>query len=49
MIKSVVGTIISFLGIAFGFITEHTWGLIVFAAGLFGTWLMQKVSKKQEK
>lgn len=46
MMKSVVGTIISFLGIAFGFVTEHAWVLIVFAAGLFGTGLMQKVSKK---
>ena len=40
-----VGAILSFLGKAVGFVAEHTWTLIVFAAGLVGWWLMQKVKK----
>ena len=40
-----VGAILSFLGKAVGFVAEHTWALIVFAAGLVGWWLMQKVKK----
>ena len=41
----VVGVILSFLAKAVGFVAEHTWALIVFAAELFGWWLMQKVKK----
>ena len=40
IVGSVVGTILSFLGKAVGFVAEHTWVLIVFAAGLIGWWLM---------
>ena len=43
---SVVGAILSFLGKAVGFVAEHTWALIVFAVGLIGVWLMQRVQKK---
>ena len=43
--ESVVGAILSFLGKAVGFVAEHTWALIVFAAGLIGVWLMQNVKK----
>ena len=46
IVGSVVGAILSFLGKAVGFIAEHTWALIVFAAGLIGIWLMQKVQRK---
>ena len=47
IVKSVVGAILSFLGKAVGFITEHTWDLTVFAARLIGVWLMQRVSRQQ--
>ena len=46
IVGSVVGAILSFLGKAVGFIAEHTWALIVFAAGLIGIRLMQKVQRK---
>ena len=42
---SVVGAILSFLGKVIGFVAEHTWALIVFVAGLIGSWLMQRVKK----
>ena len=42
---SVVGAILSFLGKAVGFVAKHTWALIVLAAGLIGTWLMQRFKK----
>ena len=45
IVGSVAGVILSFLGKAFGFVAEHTWALIVFAARLTGVWLMQKVKK----
>ena len=45
IVGSVVGAILSFLGKAVGFAAEHTWALIVFAAGLIGVWLMQRVKK----
>ena len=45
IVGSVVGTILSFLGKANGFVAEHTWALIVFVVGLVGWWLMQKVKK----
>ena len=45
MIGSVVGATLSFLGKTFGLVAEHTWGLIVFVAGLIGSWLMQRVKK----
>ena len=45
IVGSVVGAILSFLGKAVGFVIEHTWALIVFAAGLIGVWLMQRVKK----
>ena len=31
-----------------GFVAEHTWALIVFAAGLIGVWLMQRVQGSGE-
>ena len=40
-----IGTILNFLGKAVGFVDELTWALIVFAAGLIGWRLMQKVKK----
>ena len=43
--ESIFGAILSFLGKAVGFVAEHTWALIVFAAGLIGVWLMQRVKK----
>ena len=45
IIGSVVGAILSFLGKAVGFAAEHTWALIVSAAGPIGVWLMQRVKK----
>ena len=45
IVGSVVGAILSFLGKTVGFVAEHTWALIVFAAGLIGVWLMQRVKK----
>ena len=45
-IESVVGTILSFLGKAVGFVAEHTWASIVFVEGLIAWWLMQKVQRK---
>ena len=43
IIGSVVGAILSFLGKTFEFVTDHTWALIIFIAGLIAWWLMQKV------
>ena len=40
IVKSVVGAILSFIGKDVGFVAEHTWALIVFAAGLISVWLM---------
>ena len=45
IVGSVLGAILSVLGKAIGFIAEHTWALVVFAAGLIGVWLMQRVKK----
>ena len=45
IIGSVVGAILSLLGKVVGFVAEHTWALIVFAAGLIGVWMMQRVKK----
>ena len=45
IVGSIVGAILSFLGRAVGFVAEHTWALIVFAAGLIGVWLIQRVKK----
>ena len=47
IVGSIVGAILSFLGKAIVFVAEHTWALIVFAAGLIGASLIQRVSKKQ--
>ena len=44
-VGSAVGAILSFLGKAVGFVTEYTWALIIFAAGLICAWLMQRVKK----
>ena len=41
-VRSVVRAILSFLGKV---VTEHTRALIIFAAGLIGWWLMQRVKK----
>ena len=46
IVGSVVGTILSFLEKAIGFVAEHTWALIVFVVGLIGAWLMQEVKKE---
>ena len=43
IIGSIVGAILSFLGKTVGFVTEYTWALIVFFAGLIAWWLMQEV------
>ena len=43
IIGSVVGAILSFLSKAVGFLAQHTWALIVFAVGLIGAWLLQRV------
>ena len=40
-----IGVILSFLGKAVGFVTENTWALMIFVAGLVGWWLIQKVKK----
>ena len=45
ILGSIVGAILSFFGKAVRFVAEHTWALIVFALGLVGWWLMQKVKK----
>ena len=45
IVGSVAGAILSFLGKAVGFVVKHTWALIVFAAGIIGVWLMQRVKK----
>ena len=42
---SVIAATLGFLGKVVGFVAEHTWALIVFAVGLVGWWLMQKVKK----
>ena len=36
IVGSVVGTILSFLEKAVGFVAQHTWALIVFIVGLIG-------------
>ena len=45
IVGTVVGAILSFLRKAVGFVAEHTWTLIVLAAGRIGVWLMQRVKK----
>ena len=45
IVRNVVGAILSFLGNVVEFVAEHTWALIVFAVGLIGVWLMQRVKK----
>ena len=45
ILGSVAGATLNFLGNTVGFVTEHTWALIVFVAGLVGWWFMQKVKK----
>ena len=45
IVGSVVGAILSLRGKAVGFVAEDTWALIVFAVGLIGVWLMQRVKK----
>ena len=47
IVGNVVGAILSFPDKAVGFVAEHTLVLIVFAAGLIGVWLIQRVSRKQ--
>ena len=43
IIGCIVSAALSFLGKAVGFVTEDTWALIVFVAGLIAIWLMQRV------
>ena len=43
IVGSVVGAILSFLGKTVGFFAQHAWALIVFAVGLIGAWLIQRV------
>ena len=45
IVGSVVGAILSFLGKAVGFVAEHTLAVIVFASGLIGVWLMQRLKR----
>ena len=45
IVESVVGAILSLLGKTVGFMAEHTWVLIVFAAGIIGVWLTWRVKK----
>ena len=45
IMERVVGAILSFFGKAVGFVAEHTWALIVFAVGLIGVWLIQRIKK----
>ena len=45
IIGSVVGVTLSFLGKTVGLVAEHTWALIVFVAGLIGSWFMQRFKK----
>ena len=45
IVGSVVGAILSFLGKAAGFVSEHKWALIAFVVGIVGWWLKQKVKK----
>ena len=45
IVGSVVGAILSLLGKTVGFMAEHTWALIVFAAGIIGVWLTWRVKK----
>ena len=45
IIESAVGATLSFFGKAVGFVSEHTWVLTVFVAGLLWVWLMQKVKR----
>ena len=40
IVGSVIGTILSFLGKAVGFVAEYAWTLLVFVVGLTGWWLM---------
>ena len=47
IVRSVVGVVLSFLSKAVGFVNEHVWALMVFAAGLIAVWLKQRVSRKQ--
>ena len=42
---SVVGTVLSFLVKAIGFVAEYAWALIVFVVGFVAAWLMQRVKK----
>ena len=46
IVGSVIGAILSLLGKAAGFVAEHTWSVIVFAAGLIGAWLMLEIQRK---
>ena len=45
IVESVVGAILSLLGKTVGFMAEHIWALIVFAAGIIGVWLTWRVKK----
>ena len=45
IVGGVAGATLSFLDKAVGFVAEHTWALIVFAAGLIDVWLIQRVKK----
>ena len=45
IVRNAVGAILRFLGKTVGFAAKHKWILLVFAAGLIGVWLMQKVSR----
>ena len=47
IVGSVVGSILSFLRKAVGFVAETTWSQIVSVAGLVGLWLMQKVKTSE--
>ena len=44
---NIFGVILSFLGKAVGFLAEHIFALIVFVAGIFEVWLIQKVKNQK--
>ena len=48
IIGSIVSGILNFLKKAVGFLAEHVWLLILFVAGLVGSWLMNETARKKK-
>ena len=42
-LPAIFGAILSFLNNSVEYVAKHTYALIVFAAGLIGVWMIQKV------